>query len=356
MKVIMIILAFIFSLDAAEKELYVYNWSEYMPESVLKDFTKETGIKVHYTTYDSNEEMYEKVKSGGYDIIVPSTYFINRMGREGLLMKLDKNKLSNFPNLDQKLLYRQFDPQNDYSVPYLWGTTGLSYNSALVESDVNSWSDLWDSRYKNSILVNDDVRDVFGMALKVLGHSSNSTDPKEIEEAYKKLLELKPNIKLYYSGSQKEIYLKEKVKLGISFNGEGFMAKEDNQEAKITKLLFEPEELTEKEEKKEIMYVYPKEGALVWMDSLAIPQGAKNVENAHAFINYLLKPEVSKTISQTIGYASPNLKTLELLDKATRTNRIIYPTKADLNNAEFQIDVGDALSIYEKYWKMLKAE
>lgn len=336
MRLIFIVFSLVMSLFANEKILYVYNWSEYMPESVLKDFTKETGIKVKYSTYDSNEAMYAKVKTAGnsgYDIIVPSTYFVNKMSKEGLLEKIDKSKLLNYKNLDPKLLSKSFDPNNDYSIPYLWGTTGISYNSSLVKENINSWKNLWNNEYKNSILLNDDMREVFGMALKILGYSANSTNPKEIEEAYNKLKELLPNVKMFYSESQKQVYLNEEVKLGMNFNGEGFMANEENENIK---------------------YIYPKEGALVWVDSLVIPKGAKNLENAHKFINFLLKPEVAKVISEEIGYATPNAKTLELLDEKTKNNRIIYPNEEDLKNSEFQMDVDEVLPVYEKYWEMLK--
>ena len=336
MKLIFVFVALVLSLFSNEKVLYVYNWSEYMPDSVLKDFTKETGIQVKYSTYDSNEAMYAKVKTIGtssYDIIVPSTYFVNKMSRENLLVKLDKSKLPNYKNLDTKLLSKPFDPNNDYSIPYLWGSTGISYNANSVKEPIDSWNNLWNSEYKNNVLLNDDMREVFGMALKILGYSSNSTNPKEIEEAYKKLREILPNVKMFYSESQKQVYLNEEVRIGMNFNGEGFMANEENEAIK---------------------YIYPKEGALLWIDSLVIPKGAKNIDNAHAFINYLLKPEVSQVISEEIGYPSPNAKTLELLDEKTRNNRIIYPNEQDLVNSEFQTDVGEALPVYEKYWEMLK--
>lgn len=336
MKLIFIFMSLVLTLFANEKVLYVYNWSEYMPDSVLKNFTKETGIKVKYSTYDSNEAMYAKIKtigSSSYDVIVPSTYYVNKMSKENLLLKLDKSKLPNYKNLDKKLLSRPFDPNNDYSIPYVWGSTGISYNANLVKEKIDSWKNLWNPEYKNSILLNDDMREVFGIALKVLGYSSNSTNPKEIEEAYKKLKELLPNVKMFYSESQKQVYLNEEVKLGMNFNGEGFMANEENEAIK---------------------YIYPKEGALLWIDSLVIPKGAKNIDNALAFINYLLKPEVSKIISEEIGYASPNAKTLELLDEKTRNNRMIYPNDEDLVNSELQLDVGEALPVYEKYWEKLK--
>lgn len=336
MRLIILSMAFVLSLFATDKVLYVYNWSEYMPDSVLQDFTKETGIEVKYSTYDSNEAMYAKVKTAGtssYDIIVPSTYFVNKMGREGLLEKIDKSKLSHYKNLDEKLLSKPFDPKNDYSIPYLWGSTGISYNASLVKEPIDSWKNLWNPAYKNSELLNDDMREVFGMALKVLGYSANSTDPKEIEAAYNKLKELLPNVKMFYSESQKQVYLNEEVKLGMNFNGEGFMANEENADIK---------------------YIYPKEGAMVWIDSLVIPKGAKNIDNAHTFINYLLRPEVAKVISEEIGYATPNTEAVKLLDEKTRDNRIVYPNAEDLNNSELQIDVGDALPIYEKFWEKLK--
>lgn len=336
MKIVLSSILFVVSLFASEKVLYVYNWSEYMPNSVLENFTKETGIEVKYSTYDSNEAMYAKIKTAGnsgYDVIVPSTYFVNKMSKEGLLEKLDKSKLPNYKNLDTKLLSKPFDPKNDYSIPYLWGSTGISYNASLVKEPIDSWANLWNVSYKNSVLLNDDMREVFGMALKILGYSGNSTNPKEIEQAYNKLKELLPNVKMFYSESQKQVYLNEEVKLGMNFNGEGFMANSENPDIK---------------------YIYPKEGALVWVDSLVIPKGAKNIENAHIFINYLLKPEVSKVISEEIGYASPNAKAVELLDEKTKNNRMVYPNEEDLKNSEFQNDVGDALNVYEKYWEMLK--
>ncbi len=338
MKKIILSLVFAISLFAKEQVLYVYNWSEYMPKEVLKNFTKETGIKVKYSTYDSNEAMYAKVKTAGgssYDIIVPSTYFVSKMSKENLLEKLDKSKLPNYENLDKKLLNKEFDQNNDYSIPYLWGSSGISYNEGLVNKDINSWANLWDEGYKKSILLNDDLREVFGVALRTLGYSSNTKDAKQIEEAYNKLKELLPNVKMFYSESQKQVYLNEEVKLGMNFNGESYMASLENPKIK---------------------YVYPKEGALIWLDSLVIPKGAKNIDNAYAFINYLLKPEVAKLISQEIGYASPNSKAVMLLADEIKNNRTIYPNDEDLKNSEFQNDVGEALKVYEKYWEMLKTK
>lgn len=326
------------TLFGEEKVLYVYNWSEYLPQKVIKQFEKETGIKVKYSTYDSNEAMYAKIKTdkkSSYDVIVPSTYFVSKMSKEGLLSPIDKTKVPNFTNLDPKLLYKSFDPKNDYSVPYLWGTTGMSYNSSLLpKGSVTSWADLWNPKYKKSVLLTDDLREVFGMTLKVLGYSANDTDPKHIEEAYKKLQTLRPNVKVFNSESPKQVYLSEEVKLGMNFNGENYMANKESPD---------------------IRYVYPKEGIMVWVDSLVIPKNAKHKANAHAFINFILKPEIGKTISEEIGYASPNTAAVKLLPKSVQTNRIIYPTAQDLTKSEFQTDIGSAVKVYEKYWERFKA-
>jgi spermidine/putrescine transport system substrate-binding protein len=338
MRKVILILFFALSLFAKDKILYIYNWSEYMPKDVLKNFTKETGIKVKYSTYDSNEAMYAKIKTVGsssYDIIVPSTYFVGKMSKENLLEKLDKTKIPNYSNLDKKLLNKDFDKNNDFSIPYLWGSSGITYNLGLIKNSVDSWANLWDSEYKNSILLNDDLREVFGIALRTLGYSSNTQNPKEIEEAYNKLKELLPNVKMFYSESQKQVYLNEDVKLGMNFNGESYMASLENDKIK---------------------YVYPKEGALIWLDSLVIPKGAKNIENAYIFIDYILRPEVSKQISEEIGYASPNLKAVELLPDSIKNNRTIYPNDEDLKNSEFQNDIGEALKVYEKFWEKLKTK
>jgi len=340
MKIVWILLSLTLFAFGAEKVLYVYNWSEYMPESVLKSFQKETGIKVKYSTYDSNEAMYAKIKTdtkSAYDIIVPSTYFVSKMAKEGLLQKIDRKKLTYFDTLNPSLLNQSFDPQNDFSVPYVWGSTGISYNAKLLgDGALKKWSDLWDAKYKNKLLLTDDLREVFGMTLKSLGYSANSTDAKQIEAAYEKLKTLMPNVKVFNSESPKQVYLSKEVVAGMNFNGENFMANEESPDIK---------------------YVYPKEGVLLWVDSLVIPKNAKNVENAHVFINYLLRPEVSKIVSQELGYASPNAKTPNLLPKEVRNNRIVYPIAEDLVNSEFQVDFGDeALKVYEKYWEKLKAD
>jgi spermidine/putrescine transport system substrate-binding protein len=212
--------------------------------------------------------------------------------------------------------------------------TGIAVNNQQIDlATVTSWADLWRPQYQGKVLLMNDMREVFHMGLRVLGYSGNDTDETHIQQAYQKLTQLIPNVRLFNSDSPKTPFLEGEVAIGMIWNGEAFMAKKENPA---------------------ISFVYPKEGAILWMDSLVIPQGAKNSNNAHQLIDFLLQPEIAKRISSEIGYATPNQAALNLLDKTIRTNRTAYPTDEDIKNAEFQIDIGSAVTIYEKYWEKLK--
>lgn len=325
------------SAGAAEK-VYVYNWTEYIPEEVLAQFTEETGIEVVYSTYDSNETMYAKlklIKKDGYDVAVPSAYYVSKMRREEMLLPLDKTLLPNIDSLDASMLDKNYDPANTYSIPYMWGSTGIGVNSEYVDPEsVTSWQDLWDPRFKASLLLQDDMREVFHMALKSKGYSSNTKDPQEIKEAYLMLKELMPNVLLFNSDSPRVPYLSGEVDVGMIWNGEAWMARQENEA---------------------IRYIYPKEGVNLWVDSFVIPKAARNVDNAHSFINYMLRPEVAKMCVEEYGYATPVREALPLLDEKVRNSRIIFPEKEVIEKGEFQSDVGEALPIYQGYWEKLRS-
>ncbi|MEN6669443.1 extracellular solute-binding protein [Psychrobacter sp. B38] len=328
------------SAATSDVTLNLYNWSEYMPQEILDGFEEETGINVNYTTFDSNEAMYAKLKllddSSQYDLAIPSTYYVEKMAKEGLLQELDKSKLSNFKNLDTSFTNTKVDPENKYSVPYVWGSTGLAINGDSVDpATVNSWNDLWRPEYKGQVMLANDVREVFGMTLLTLGYSGNTSNPDEIKAAYDKLITLMPNVKTFNSDAMRMPYIEGETALGMSWNGEAVMANDDG----LTSLV----------------YKYPTEGAILWMDNFVIPKNAKNVDAAHQFIDYLLRPEVAKIVSEEIGYASPNMAARELMDDEVRNNATIYPSKDVLAKAEFQEDVGDeALQVYQQYWDKLK--
>ncbi|GAB6112636.1 extracellular solute-binding protein [Desulfomicrobium salsuginis] len=324
---------------AASKELYVYNWSEYMPDSVLEDFTKETGIKVVMSTYDSNEALYAKVKmvdAKGYDLIVPSTDFVSRMRKEGLLQPIDKSKLSNFGNLDPKLLNQAFDPDNTYSVPYMWGSTVIAINAKdPAAASVTSFADLWKPELKGKILLPNDMRGVLGMGLKRLGYSLNETDPAKVGQACELLMPLMASVRVFDSDSPKQALLNNEVMAAVLWNGEAYIASGENPDIK---------------------FVYPTEGFSLWVDNLCIPKNAANVENAHVFIDYLLRPEVAAFICQEMGYSSPNLAAKDTLPEDVRTNALVYPAAEDMARGEFETDLGEAVKAYEQCWMKLKTE
>ncbi|WP_027178987.1 extracellular solute-binding protein [Maridesulfovibrio bastinii] len=332
----LLLLAFCSSAFAGE-ELVLYNWSSYMPAEVLEQFTKETGIKVTEVTYDSNEAMYAKIKmvsDHGYDLIVPSTDFVIRMREQGLLHKLDKKLLPNMKNLNPRFVGQDFDKNNDYSVPYFWGSSGIAVNADFVSVDeVSSIKDLLNPELKGRILLLNDVRGVFAIALKANGYSVNDRDPEHIKQAFEFLKKLLPSVKVFDSDSPKQAMLSNEVLVGQLWNGEAFVANSENEA---------------------IQYVYPKEGYSLWMDHFCIPRGARHVENAHKFINFILRPDISAEIAEELGYSSPNAEAVKLLPENIRNNPICYPDDETLSRGEFEVGLGDATKIYEQYWMKLK--
>lgn len=324
--------------DNAKNVLYFYNWTEYVPPGLLEQFTKETGIKVIYSTYESNESMYTKLKTykeGAYDLVVPSTYFIAKMSKEGMLQKIDKSKLSNFDNLDPSLLHKDFDPQNDYSVPYIWGATAIGINNSEIDpASITSWADLWKPQYKDSLLLTDDAREVFQMALLKLGYSGNTKDPKQIEEAYHELQKLMPNVLAFNSDNPANPFMEGEIDVGMLWNGSAFVAREAGAS---------------------IETIWPKEGGIFWMDSLAIPANAKNTEGAHKLINFLLRPEIAAQVAESIGYPTPNKKAKAMLPQELQQDQSLYPDQSIIEQGEWQDDVGDANILYENYFQQLKA-
>ena len=319
-------------------QVVVYNWSEYIPQDVLDDFTRETGIRVVYSTFESNEAMFARLKllrGRSYDVVVPSSYFVELLRRGNLIQQLDHSKLPNMANLDPYMLNKEYDPGNKYSIPYMWGSTGLAYNTKRVpEGSLTRWAQLLQPEFRGNIIMTDDLRDAFGLALRAKGHSANSTEPAQIRKAFEFLAELKPSIRVFDVTAVKQALISEEVWLGPIWNGDFLVAEEENDS---------------------LAFVFPEEGALLWVDSFVIPSGAENVDNAHAFINFMLRPEIAVRCMMEYMYSSPNLKAIELLPEELRNNRILVPGPEELKNAEFATHVGDALPIYEKYWEELKA-
>jgi spermidine/putrescine transport system substrate-binding protein len=280
--------------------------------------------------------MYAKITLAGegYDLIVPSSDYVGLMRRQDMLLPLDKSKLTNFANLAKKFTDQPFDPDNTFSVPYMWGSTAIAVNTATEEGKaVTSFEDLWNPALKGHLLLPNDVREVFTIALKTLGYSLNDTDPAHLEQAFEKLKSLIPAVRVFDSDSPKQALLSGEVSVGVVWNGEAFVANQENPEIK---------------------YIYPAEGYSLWLDSLCIPKGAKNLDEAHAFLNYLLRPDVAAAISTEMGYSTPNAKASEFIPEDVRTNDIVYPSEAIAARGEFLDDIGEAMNTYEEYWVKLK--
>lgn len=320
----------------------VYNWTEYISDDVVDAFTKETGIEVIYSTFDSNEAMYAKLKlmnnRGDYDIIFPSTDFVDKMRKEGMLEPIDHSKLSNFKHLGKAFLDANFDPENKYSIPYLWGSSGIAVNKERIDiNDIQSWNDLWRPEYQGRVMLMNDMRDVFIIGLLVLGYPVTTENPQHIKESYEILSKMMSNVRTFNSDAPRMPFLEGETYLGMVWNGEVIMAQDQGMP--------------------ELDFVYPKEGAIMWMDNMCIPKNAKNQENAHAFIDFLLRPENSAIISEEIGYGSPSEAAKDLLPAEIATNEIIYPSEELLSRASFRGDVSDeTMALYQQYWDRLKVD
>jgi spermidine/putrescine-binding protein len=323
-------------------ELNLYGWSEYVPQGLLDGFTEETGIQVNYDTYSSNEEMLSKIQAGasGYDLVIPSDYTVSSMIKQDLLEQLDLSQIPNFENVSEELRDPYFDPGNQYSIPYQWGTVGVALNTEFVDRPITSWNDLWDPAFKDRVVLLDDSREVLGMVLLALGYDKNSTNEAELEEAKTRLQELLPNVRLFDSDSPKTALLAGEVWLGMVWNGEGALAHSENPA---------------------IDYICPQEGCGIWYDNLAIPKGAPHKDAALAFMNYALKPEASILITKEFPYSSPNQAALNLLQTEDPEFYEAYmgflatnPPADVIANAKPVLDVGEATQLYDRVWTEVK--
>jgi len=321
----------------ASQILNVYTWSNYIPSDVYHEFERKTGIHVNISEYDSNETMYAKLKADpeiGFDVIIPSSYYVQRMIREKMLQPLDKSKLPNIKFLMPTLLNKQFDPNNQYSLPYFWGVTGIVVNDNYYHpNDVTTWEDFWQKKYKNQLLLLNDVREVFAIALITLGYPPNDTNPEHIKQAYLKLEKLLPNIKLFNSDAATNVYIDEDAAIGMGWNGDVYLATLENPHIK---------------------FIYPKNHFMLWIDCMAIPKNAPHLNNAYRFMNFLMQPDIAERISMEQGYPPPNWKAMQMLPENMRENPIFNPPQQALERADVMLDIGSAIDVYENYWEKLK--
>lgn len=328
-------------------EVYVYNWGEYIDEEVIDMFEKETGIKVVYDLFETNEEMYPVVEAGGvtYDAICPSDYMIQKMRENNLLAEINFDNIPNVSEIDPEYMERSksFDPENKYSVPYCWGTVGILYNTSMVapEDVPTKWSDLWDEKFSGEILMQDSVRDAFMVALKSLGYSMNSTNEAELQEARDLLIQQKPLVQAYVIDQVRDKMIGGEAAIGVIYSGE---------------MLYIQEEVENLGLDYKLEYVLPEEGTNVWLDSWVIPANAKNKENAEKWINFLCRPDIAKMNFEYITYATPNKGAFDLLDEETQNNKAVFPDIDSLDKSEVFQYLGDEVdTVYNDLWKEVKS-
>ena len=323
-------------------EVVVYNWGEYIDPEVLDQFEEETGIKVVYEEFETNEIMYPKVAAGAanYDLICPSDYMISKMIEHDMLQPIDFEHIPNLKNIDETYLEqsRGFDPDLQYSIPYCWGTVGILYNKSMIEEGdvIDSWEVLWDEKYKDNILMQDSVRDAFMVAEKLLGYDMNTVKEEEIKACTDKLIEQKPLVQAYVVDQVRDKMIGSEAAIGVIYSGEAIYTQRENED---------------------LEYVIPKEGTNVWIDSWVIPKNARNVENAEKFLDFLCRGDIALKNFDYITYSTPNKAARELIeDEEIRNSTIAFPTADMLKNCEVYQYLGeDGDALYQKYWDKVKS-
>lgn len=329
---IVVLVAFLMTAcnDDSEK-LYVYNWGDYMDMDVVKEFEEEYNVKVIYQEFATNEDLYVKIKNSSepMDVIFPSEYMLERMSNEGLLNELDFSKLDNFKYVDKDLTGMSYDKENKYSVPFFWGTVGIIYNSEKYPEGLQKWADLWNEKYKKDMVLYYSQRDILMVALKKLGYSMNTSDEAQLEDAKNELIDQKPLVYAYLGDEIKDILIAEDANVGVVYSGDAGIVIEENPKYK---------------------YVLPKEGTNLWFDVAAIPKNARNVNRAHDFINFLLRPEIAARNAEYLQYATVESEAKKYLPESLVNNEALYPDRTNMTNFEIFEDPSQKLKLYDRIW------
>lgn len=323
------------------EQVVVYNWGEYIDPDVIDIFEEETGIHVIYEEFETNETMYPKISSGAiaYDLVCPSDYMIQRMIENDFLQEINFENVPNIQYIGEEYMEqsRQFDPENKYSVPYCWGTVGILYNKTMVDEPVNSWSILWDEKYADNILMQDSVRDAFGVTLKYLGYSLNSKDRDELNEAMELLIAQKPLVQAYVIDQVRDKMIGNEAAIGVIYSGEAIYTQRENED---------------------LEYVIPDEGSNIWFDSWVIPKIAENKENAEKFLDFLCRPDIALMNFEYITYSTPNTAAQEMIEEEDiKNSKIAFPDLNELPDMEaFQYIGADGDALYGELWNKVKSE
>lgn len=318
--------------------LNLFIWSGYLAPDTLKVFEQRFGARVQCDLYDSTEALLAKLQAGnaGYDVVVPSDYTVQILRKRALLSPINPAQIPNLDkNIDPQFLNRSFDPGNQFSVPYTWGTTGIGYRKDLVQLPINSWEVLWNERYRQKIVMLDDMRENFGAALKLAGYSLNTRNPQELEQAKALLEKQKPLLQAYNSSNFQELLASGDAWLVQGWNGQIVKAAQENPN---------------------IAYALPREGTTLFIDSLCIPTDAQHKDLAHQFINYMLEPETAAAVMNYTGYVLPNRAARSHVRKALQSNPALFPEPSMLGRCEMLEDVGQAVLLYDRMWTEVKSK
>ena len=324
--------------NSSGRQVVVYNWGDYIDPEVNKMFTKETGIKVIYSDYATNEEMYSKVESGtvNYDVLFPSEYMIEKMINRDMLAKLDLTKIPNYEKVDERFKSLPYDPNNEYAVPYMWGTMGIVYNTTKVDDTVDSWNILWNEKYAQDIFMYDSERDSIMVALKKLGYSMNTRDEKELEAAKEELIKQAPLVLAYVGDEGKNKMINGEAALMLAWAGDAMLMLSENPD---------------------LEYVIPKEGSNYFVDSIVIPKDAPHMEEAHEYINFLCRPDIAAKNAEYIGYSTPISEARALLPEEVRNSEVAYPSEETTSSSLMEMfnDPSDIIGVYSSIWTQVKS-
>lgn len=321
--------------SSPKETLNVLLWDGYLPQDVTDSFQAETGIKMNFSNFDTNEEMLTKLQAGGagYDLVIGSDYILDQIIKEDLAQPLDKTQIPNYANLDPSYLSQYYDLDNQYTVPYGPGTPLIVYDKNKIGMEIKGYKDLWDPQLKGKLVLLDDARNMVGITLKSMGKSMNETDPTVLAEAKEKLMKLKPNVHhLDYNNPHESI-----------ISGEADIA-----------YMFTPQVLLALQARPELSVVYPEEGMGFGIDCWFVPTSASNKENAYKFLNYILDAKVGASISEQILYQCPNKASQPYLSEEYKANKALYIPADVLGKTEFIKDVGTAATTYDEIWTAFK--
>ena len=321
----------------ASDELYIYTQYGYTDDDLLARFTQETGIRAVADVFDANEAMLARLQAGGgsaYSLIYPSEYMVQKMVELEMLTPLDFSKITGLERLFPRFLNPEYDPGNQHSLPVSWGTTGLIYNSKTLKEIPEDWNYLWEHQQqlsKRMTLLND-IREVMGATLRMLGYSYNSTNPQQIKEAYEKLRLLKPHIASFTTDTWRDQVLSGDLLIAMCYSSDANEVMKENED---------------------LQYVLPKSGSSLWIDTLAIPKNAPNPEAAYAWINFMLQPDVAGQICERLSFATANKAAFNSLSPETQNNQSLFPPESLLELCEGLAPVGNFSSVYDRYWTQL---